>query len=231
MDLLIGSNNPSKITMFRDMIAQTGLSVRLLTLQELGIRSEPAETGRTPLENAVIKARFYRNYCDNVITDDAGFYLADLDPDDPRQPGLNVRTPQDALPDDILPLYAPGIPRGHRLDNEEMAAYYINLVKRIIAEKQNSRASSDPAGICRSLPAYFHFANAIWHNNRMYTYAEPLEEALQLSFPVYDHILNRDSAGWPIDWLTDSDWHDSSKSRLAEEQHLRRIRFIRDTLS
>jgi inosine/xanthosine triphosphate pyrophosphatase family protein len=112
MKVLIGTTNPSKVKRFADMLA--GCDIEFLTLKDLNIVDEPDENGHTPVENAEIKARFYGRYADLVICNDSGLYFDELPVDDPRQPGLNIRTPE-----------------GRRLDDEEMIAYYSALVNSL----------------------------------------------------------------------------------------------------
>ncbi len=53
--LLIASNNLGKITEFKSLF--TPLNIEVLSLKEVGIISDPEETGLTFIENALIKAR------------------------------------------------------------------------------------------------------------------------------------------------------------------------------
>ncbi len=110
MQLLIGTTNPSKVAYFEDLLA--GLPVRFVTLSDLDIEEEPDECGNTPEENAVIKARFYGRFADAVVCADSGLYFDALAMNDPRQPGLHVRTPGGC----------------ERLDDEQMRAHYASLV-------------------------------------------------------------------------------------------------------
>ena len=112
MKVLIGTTNPAKVKRFAEFLPDNG--IEFLTLKDLGITAEPAEQGSTPEENARIKAEFYGQYCDYVICNDSGLYFDHLPLDDPRQPGLNIRTPQ-----------------GRRLDDEEMIEYYSALIKSL----------------------------------------------------------------------------------------------------
>lgn len=107
--VLLGTTNPSKVQRFKLML--TEYDAEFVTPPMLGITQEPEENGRTPEENARIKAAFYGQFCERVICNDSGLYFMDLKQDDPRQPGLHVRTPQ-----------------GKRLDDDEMIAYYAALV-------------------------------------------------------------------------------------------------------
>ncbi|MBR6744709.1 MAG: non-canonical purine NTP pyrophosphatase [Clostridia bacterium] len=109
MRILLGTTNPSKVKRFEKMLG--GYDAEFLTLRDLGITDEPQETGKTPEENARIKAEFYGQYFDRVICNDSGLYFDSLDLHDPRQPGLNIRTPE-----------------GVRLDDEQMIDYYSGLV-------------------------------------------------------------------------------------------------------
>jgi len=115
MQILIGTTNPSKVKRFEKMLS--GYNAEFLTLRDLDIADEPLETGKTPEENARIKAEFYGQYFDRVICNDSGLYFDSLDLHDPRQPGLNIRTPE-----------------GVRLDDEEMIVYYSTLVHSLGGE-------------------------------------------------------------------------------------------------
>lgn len=110
MKVLIGTTNPSKVKRFAGMLADC--DIEFITLKELGVTSEPEETGSDPVENAAIKARYYGQFADHVICNDSGLYFTELPMDDPRQPGLNIRTPGG----------------GRRLDDEEMIEYYSALI-------------------------------------------------------------------------------------------------------
>jgi non-canonical purine NTP pyrophosphatase (RdgB/HAM1 family) len=55
--LLIATTNPAKLAEYRLLMADYPL--QLLSLRDLAIDQEPAETGRTFAENALLKARFY----------------------------------------------------------------------------------------------------------------------------------------------------------------------------
>lgn len=109
MKVLIGTTNPAKVSRFREFLPEDG--VEFLTLRDLNITAEPEESGSTPEENARIKAKYYGQFFDKVICNDSGLYFDSIPLDDPRQPGLNIRTPQ-----------------GRRLDDEEMIEYYADLV-------------------------------------------------------------------------------------------------------
>ena len=113
MRILLGTTNPSKAAYFADLLA--GVDAELVTLDALGVCAEPDECGRTPQENAIIKARCYGQYADCVICADSGLYFDDLPMEDPRQPGLHVRTPGG----------------GPRLDDAQMIEHYSALAKSL----------------------------------------------------------------------------------------------------
>lgn len=113
MKVLIGTTNPSKIPRFEGFL--TGCDVEFYTLNDLNITGELEEVGRTPIENAEIKARYYGQFFDRVICNDSGLYFDCLPLDDPRQPGLNIRTPQG----------------GARMTDEEAIQYYSSLVHEL----------------------------------------------------------------------------------------------------
>lgn len=113
MEILLGTTNPSKLKRFASML--DGCGCTFVSPDDLEIRGEPDETGRTPEENARMKAEFYGQYADYVLCEDSGLYLAPLALDDPRQPGLHIRTPMN----------------GKRLDDDEMIAYYSALIRSL----------------------------------------------------------------------------------------------------
>ena len=112
MDVLVGTGNPAKLDMFRELLE--GYPVRLLSLRDVNVPGQPEETGRTPEVNALQKAAFYGRYMDYAIGNDAGLYLDAFDFDDPRQPGLHIRTPH-----------------GVRLDDEQMIEHYAALARSL----------------------------------------------------------------------------------------------------
>ena len=111
--ILVGTTNPSKVRYYEKMFAE--YPIQLVTPAQMGITEDPEESGRTPEENAAIKAAFYGRYADTVICGDSGLYFDALALDDPRQPGLHIRTPQG----------------GARLDDEQMIAYYAQLAHEL----------------------------------------------------------------------------------------------------
>ena len=113
MKILIGSTNLSKRERFKALLVDK--DVEILTPEECRITDEPEESGKTPEENARIKAVFYGQYYDNVICNDSGLYFMELPTEDPRQPGLKIRTPMGK----------------QRLSDEEMIRYYTELIRTL----------------------------------------------------------------------------------------------------
>ena len=106
---LLGTTNPSKVKRFSDLLK--GYDIEFITLRDIEVIEEPKEMGNTPEENAIMKAEFYGQYFDVVICNDSGLYFEELDFEDLRQPGLNIRTPMNR----------------DRLSDEEMIDYYEEL--------------------------------------------------------------------------------------------------------
>lgn len=169
MDVLLGTTNPSKVSMFENWLE--GEEIRFLTLREVSIPGEPEENGVTPAENARQKAEYYGRYADYVICNDSGLYLAGLPMEDARQPGLHVRTPQGAR---------------HRLDDEEMIAYYAGLAHslggRVRACYLSGFAVKTPKGLS--------------------LYEDRMEELLEHTFWLTDTPRAERRPGWPLDSLS-----------------------------
>ena len=113
MKVLLGTTNPSKVNNFSNLLKDC--EIEFITLKDIEIASEPEENGKTPEENAILKAKFYGQYFDTVICNDCGLYFEELSLDDCRQPGLNVRTPM----------------KMQRLSDEQMIEYYSKLIKEL----------------------------------------------------------------------------------------------------
>lgn len=132
MQVLIGTTNPSKVALFRQLLEDTGAT--FVTPHDLHIDGEPQETGATPEENARLKAAYYGQFAERVICADSGLYVDALPLDDPRQPGLHIRTPN-----------------GERLDDEQMIAHYAALSRsmggRVLAYYLDGCAVKAPGGL------------------------------------------------------------------------------------
>lgn len=107
--ILLGTSNPAKASYFAHLLQDYDVS--FLLLKDLGIEKLPDEAGKSPLENAMMKAAYYGRFHDWVISADSALYIRELPLDDPRQPGLTVRRRTD----------------GGSMDDEEMIAHYSAL--------------------------------------------------------------------------------------------------------
>jgi len=77
-DLLLASQNPGKLAEMRQLVA--GLPFRVVGPREVGILDAPEETGRSFLENAVLKARYYARRSGLLtVADDSGLSVDALD--------------------------------------------------------------------------------------------------------------------------------------------------------
>ena len=57
MKVLLGTTNPSKVKRFSKLLEN--YNIEFITLKDLEIKDEPDETGKTPEENAICKARYF----------------------------------------------------------------------------------------------------------------------------------------------------------------------------
>jgi XTP/dITP diphosphohydrolase len=70
-DLLLASQNPGKLNEMRQLVQ--GLPVRVVGPLDVGIRESPDETGKSFVENATIKARYYAQRSGLLtVADDSG---------------------------------------------------------------------------------------------------------------------------------------------------------------
>jgi XTP/dITP diphosphohydrolase len=77
-DLLLASQNPGKLSEMRTLVA--GLPFHVVGPREIGITEAPEETGRTFLENAVLKARHYAGRSGLLtVADDSGISVDALE--------------------------------------------------------------------------------------------------------------------------------------------------------
>lgn len=167
MEILLGTTNPSKLKRFASMLDGHGCT--FLSPRDLAVKGEPDENGPTPEDNARLKAEFYGQYADYVLCEDSGLYLTGLSLDDPRQPGLHIRTPMN----------------GRRLDDEEMIAYYTELIRSL--------------GGC--VNAYYLDAYAGSVHGQVYSF---MDDALcrTRAFVMTDVPSPRRHPGWPLDSIS-----------------------------
>ncbi len=115
MKVLYGTTNPAKLESMR-RITKT-LDLEIIGLGDLGLPiPEVDESGKDPLENAIIKAKkYYEAFSMPVFSCDSGLYFDDLE--DTLQPGTHIRRVD-----------------GKELTDDEMIAHYAEL-----AETQGGR--------------------------------------------------------------------------------------------
>jgi len=77
-DLLLASQNPGKLAEMRQLVA--GLPFHVMGPRQVGITEAPEETGRTFLENAILKARYYAGRSALLtVADDSGLSVDALE--------------------------------------------------------------------------------------------------------------------------------------------------------
>lgn len=110
MKYLLATTNKAKIRYYGSKLIEKGIDI--ITLNDINIDLDVDETGKNPIENAIIKARAYYNECNMpTIALDEGLFLDGVP--DSIQPGTHVRRVN-----------------GKRLDDKEMIDYYISLVNK-----------------------------------------------------------------------------------------------------
>lgn len=110
MKYLLATTNKAKIRYYGTKLKEHGIEIA--TLEDLNIECDVDETGKNPIENAIIKASAYHKLSGMVtIALDEGLFLEGV-PDN-IQPGTHVRRIN-----------------GKRLNDIEMIEYYIDLVNK-----------------------------------------------------------------------------------------------------
>lgn len=110
MKYLLATTNKAKIRYYGTKLKEHG--VEIVTLEDLNIECDVDETGRNPIENAIIKARTCHQLSGMpTIALDEGLFLERV-PEN-IQPGTHVRRVN-----------------GKRLNDIEMIEYYIGLVNK-----------------------------------------------------------------------------------------------------
>ena len=108
--ILFATTNKSKINDFKDKLFKYNIEV--LSLEDLNIKIDVIENGKSAIENALLKVRSCKKYTNlPIIGMDDSLYLEGV-PED-IQPGLYVRRVS-----------------GKTLNDEEMIDYYTSIVKK-----------------------------------------------------------------------------------------------------
>ena len=89
-ELLIGTNNPSKLRRMTELLSGTGVICR--SPAELDLACDAPETASNAAGNALQKALAWHAACGlPVYAEDSGLVFLDLPRDHPDQPGVHVR--------------------------------------------------------------------------------------------------------------------------------------------
>lgn len=105
MEILIATKNEAKIKKYSTMLKVLGIGYK--TLKDFDINIEVEETGNTPKENSIIKAKaYYEAFNMPVLADDSGMILDKLPSD--KQPGVFVRrhNGKELSDEEIISLYS-----------------------------------------------------------------------------------------------------------------------------
>jgi XTP/dITP diphosphohydrolase len=88
MKILIGTNNINKFKNYNDAFEAYALKMELLAPSDVSIKEDPEEDGKTLLENAVKKAKFFGEKSGIItIADDTGLFVGALN----GEPGLHTK--------------------------------------------------------------------------------------------------------------------------------------------
>lgn len=110
MKYLLATTNKAKIRYYGTKLRERGIEI--VTLEDLNIECDVDETGKNPIENAIIKASAYHKLSGMpTIALDEGLFLEGVP--DGIQPGTHVRRVN-----------------GRRLTDIEMIEYYVDLVNK-----------------------------------------------------------------------------------------------------
>jgi XTP/dITP diphosphohydrolase len=138
--VLFGTTNQAKVDHLRELLES--LPIEILSARDLGIEIDVREDGRSPEENAAIKARAYfaRSSIPTLATD-AGLYIEGL-PDE-KQPGMFIRrihgSDQRVTDDEALEYYVTEL---DRVGGESTGIWRIAIVLVISPDKAFSQSAS-----------------------------------------------------------------------------------------
>lgn len=105
MEILIATKNEAKIKKYSTMLNVLGIQYK--TLKDVNCNIQVEETGNTPKENSIIKAKaYYEALGIPVLADDSGMILDKLSMD--KQPGVFVRrhNGKELSDEEIISLYS-----------------------------------------------------------------------------------------------------------------------------
>jgi len=105
MEILIATKNKAKIKKYSTMLNVLGIEYK--TLKDFDTDIEIEETGNTPIENSILKAKaYFEAFNMPVLVDDSGMNLDKLPLD--KQPGVFVRrhNGKELTDEEIISLYS-----------------------------------------------------------------------------------------------------------------------------
>lgn len=110
MEILIATKNQAKIKKYSTILDV--LDIKYKTLNDINLDIEIEETGNTPSENSIIKAKAYYELTNMpVLADDSGLIIDKLE--SKKQPGVYVRrhNGKELTDEEIIELYSQEIER------------------------------------------------------------------------------------------------------------------------
>lgn len=117
--ILIATSNQGKLREYRSIFKELMPRLQLVSLNDLGIKESPEETGKTFEENAILKAKFYYNIAKiPVLADDGGIEIDYLN----GEPGIKSRR---------WP--------GHEATDEELVMMTLEKLDGVSAEKRGAQ--------------------------------------------------------------------------------------------
>ena len=131
MEILIATKNEAKIKKYSTMLNVLGIKYK--TLKDFNNDIEVEETGNTPKENSIIKAKtYYKVFNMPVLVDDSGLILDKLSQE--KQPGVFVRrhNGKELSDEEIINLYSKEI---EEVGGKTTGAFIISIT--IIDEEGN----------------------------------------------------------------------------------------------
>lgn len=123
MEILIATKNESKIKKYSTLFNVLGIKYK--TLKDFNINVEVEETGNTPKENSILKAKaYYEAFNMPVLADDSGLILDKLPKE--KQPGVFVRrhNGKELTDEEIIELYSGEI---NAIGGETQGAFIIAI--------------------------------------------------------------------------------------------------------
>jgi XTP/dITP diphosphohydrolase len=138
--VLFGTTNPAKVDHLREVLEP--LPIEVLSPQDLGIAVDVREDGRSPEENAALKARGYFALVHiPTLATDAGLYIERLPAE--KQPGLFVRriqgTDRHVTDEEVRDYYAREL---DRVGGESAGIWQVAAVLVVSADKVFSQCAS-----------------------------------------------------------------------------------------